>query len=121
MASISDFFVKDAANEGKKIDLYLPSGEKSNEWIVIYSIHSDAFVKAEHRAKVKLLESKADGKEVEFNQNELLADLIKSWSFDEPLSRENAFKFLENAPQIAAQINRLAGDTKFFYEKKPES
>lgn len=118
MGSMNQFFIKDQAEEGRKIDLQLPDGSSSGEWIIIKSIHCSAFVQAQEKLMRQVLEMRSNGDNSEINQNELIAVLIKDWSFDEELTDESAFEFLENAPQITRQINKLAADSEFMYEKK---
>lgn len=119
MGSMSDYFIKDKAEEGQRVDLHLPTGEKTDDYLVIRSIHSDAFIDAMNKAKQDLLVARINEEDAEIDNDKVLASLIKSWSFDEELTINNATKFLNQAPQVAEQINKLAVDAKFHYGKKP--
>ena len=112
------FYTKDMANEGKRIDLFTPTGEKTEHWIVIRSIHSDAYKAAQSAAMRDALggeDSVAD------KNNKVLASLIKSWSFKTELTQDSAIAFINKAPQIADKIYTLAVNAEFFYKKKPLS
>lgn len=116
MGSMTQFFIKEQAEEGKRVDLHLPTGEQTDDYLIIRSAYSDAFVEAKNQAYRDAL---ANDNEVDTNR--VLASLIKEWSFDEELTLDSATQFLTNAPQVAEQLNKLSADAEFFYSKKPGS
>jgi len=118
MGSMKDYFIKDKAEEGQRVDLHLPTGEKTDDYIVIRSIHSETFISAMNKAKQDFMLARIENEDAEIDNNKVLASLIKSWSFDEELTPESATEFLTNAPQVGEQINKLAADAKFHYGKK---
>ena len=111
------FYTKDMANEGKRVDLFTPTGEKTEHWIVIRSIHSDAYKAAQAEAMRSTLGGEEDT--VSDKNNKVLASLIKSWSFKTELTQGSAVAFINKAPQIADKIYTLAVNAEFFYKKKP--
>lgn len=125
---MEEFFTQDAANEGTKIHLYRPDGTKTDHFLVIHSVDSDAYhlANAQERratARVELeaqaIEDKAAREEfifAEYRKAEIrvLASLVKSWSFDEEPTMANKVNFLTKAPQIAEQVNRLSGQRRLF-------
>lgn len=121
MGSMTDFFIDEQANEGKRLELYSPTGEKTDEYLIIRSVHSDAFIKAQQRETRAILESAANGEEREFDEVVVLASLIKDWSFDDEFNQSNVEEFLRRSPQIRNRINKLASNAEFFYGKKPSN
>ena len=128
---MEEFFTRDKANEGIKLPLYLPTGEKSEHTMTILGVDSDEYHKAMITIKRSLfqVESSADiiedkverlkyldGKQVE-NERIVIAALISDWSLEQECSTENKLNFLTNAPQIAEAINRAACSRKLFFGK----
>jgi hypothetical protein len=131
---MEEFFTKDAANEGIKIPLHLPSGEKSEHTITIYGVDSDEFYCAlqSEKRKLSLIEMEANllkGRErLDFinekqreSESTVLANLIKDWTFEMECTIENKIHFVKNAPQIGEQINKISGDRKLFFALGQES
>lgn len=116
--SMSDFYVRDAQNEGNKIPLNTPDGKTTDHYLVIKGHHSDGFKSANLRAMRKAMREEQTPEETERARIEVLATLIKDWSFEEDLTNENIIKFLINAPQIAEVIDVYAANNKNFLEKK---
>lgn len=130
------FYTRDKANEGIRVDLFTPDGRKSGEWIMVRHIWSDAFAEAEEAAKLKVgdyLRSelqrlglkdedeippevrkgiKVAGREARID---LLASLVAGWSFEAECTVENARDFLHRAPQIADQVDKIAGNSRSFF------
>jgi len=126
---MEQFYTRDKANEGLTLPLYLPNGQKTEDFLIILGVDSDAFrkVNIEEQRKVSTTmeiatkiededERKAfiDKREQD-SKNTVLAALIKDWSFTQDCTTEEKIKFLENAPQIADAINTFAADRKRFF------
>lgn len=117
MGSMTDFFIKDKANQGKKVPLHDIDGSETDQYIVICSVHSDAYAQAKEAYLKKIADYHANNGEKP-NPLEVLAAIIKDWSFDEELTPDNALTFLEQAPHITAEVDKLVVDTEFHYSKK---
>lgn len=115
------FYTLEKANEGIKIPLHLPTGERSEHWIEIYGVDSDAFRRADLEARregVKLaaIQDPVAKDEAQADlTRKLRASLIKSWSFDAELTPESASEFLRKAPQIADTIDRVSSNRSLFF------
>lgn len=137
------FFTRDKANDGIRVDLFTPDGRKSGEWLMVRHVWSDVFADAEEAAKVKVGDYlrnelqrlglkgedeipeevrkgiRAKGREA---RTDLLAMLVAGWSFEAECTPDNVRDFLHRAPQIADQVDRIAGDAKrFFGDGSPAS
>ena len=118
MTSMEQFYTRDTANEGVKIDLFLPTGEKSEHSITVAGIDSDRFRHANNALLRKLAkQSKEENKEVDF-ELELLAHCVISWTFNEELTTESAKAFLLNAPQIRDKADQIIGNRERFFTLK---
>lgn len=120
------FFTRATANEGKKLPLRHPDGTPSEHYLIIRSQWSDEFIQANDDAMrslaVKVAAKDADAKSVFQEQKlSLIAACIAGWSFSTEFTHENVIEFLRNAPQIAKQVNKLAGDDKYFFKKESAS
>jgi hypothetical protein len=122
---MSGFFTRERANEGVVLPLALPDGTPTKHWIRIRGVDSDAFKEANARLQRTTMEwaagfekdigeDKIAAKLVE-GKRELLAALIISWSFPDECNRDNAVKFLTEAPQIGQEIDALATKRKLFF------
>ncbi len=120
------FFTRDIANEGKKLPLRHADGTPSEHYLIIRSQWSDEFIQANDGAMralaVKVAAKDADAKSVFQEQKlELIASCIAGWSFSIEFNHDNLITFLRNAPQIAKQVNKVAGDDKYFFKKESAS
>lgn len=119
---MKEFFTREVANEGKKVPLYLPNGEKSEHWLVLLGTDSDQFRLTEARSKRNVIEfaqieSASEREEaVEDAKRTLVASLISDWSFDQDCDEANKIEFLKNAPQIGNMINLYCADRKNFFK-----
>ena len=124
MASMSDFFTREKANEGKKVFLTLPDGTETEEYLIIRGVDSDYYVAAFQEVKRRLsLNTDKDNPEYTPKDAEIdiLASLVAGWSFKEDYTTENIAKFLREAPQIALKIDDIAGNRSLFFGKKQSS
>lgn len=128
---LEQFYTRDKANEGRKLPLYTPDGQQTEEWLLVRHVWSDAFIHAEEsslreaRDAILAMGDKSDPAEVAKLQasakRRVLASLVAGWSFDMPCTPESAADFLANAPQIAEQINTFAADSKGFFGDGPRN
>lgn len=118
MPGMADFYTRVPASAGRKVELRTPTGRKTEEWLLVRSRWSDECRAAKDQAMQSLaglrdpVELKAAHTAAELD---VLASLIAGWSFPEPCNAANARAFLEQAPQIAAQIDKFAGDDVRFF------
>lgn len=124
MASMKDFYTRDAGNRGTKVPLTLPDGTKSEDYLIVRSVDSDAFRDASADARRDVLkaaqvddidERRKMAKESMLN---LQVALVKDWSFDEECTPEAVREFLIGAPQIADALDQLCSKRELFLEKK---
>ena len=127
MGDINQFFTRKKANEGRKVPLFLPDGSKSDDWLMIRGIDSDAFREADDEAcrkafELAAIEDELDRKEAFKSQkNNLVASLVIGWSFDVECTKENVIEFLTEAPQIADQVSQVARKRALFFGEKLNS
>lgn len=121
------FFTRQKANEGLQLPLYLPNGTKSEHWVRILGVDSDAFREAEAESKrdafrVAALEDPRERAEaIQSGKRRLLAVLVVAWSFDKPCTRENVEAFFREAPQIMDAIDTAAGRRALFFGPRSSS
>lgn len=127
MSDMDQFFTADAANEGVKLPLTNATGGETDHYLVVLGVDSDVFRRADAKAKRDAFRLAAIEDEEERitavtkAQTELVACLVSDWSFDQECTHENVVAFLNKAPQIAAQIDTVAGDRRLFFALKSES
>lgn len=108
---MSMFFTRESANEGIKVSLLDPKGEKTDHFLVLRGSRSDAMTKAREEMQRRMLDKDADRMDL---IRALLASSVKSWSFKAECTLENVKNFLREAPQIADQIERaIYNDSNF--------
>ncbi len=127
---MEEFFTKDKANEGKVLPLYNPeTGEKSQHWLKVLGVDSDAYFKAEtamQRAMPGIqAEAKGlDGAEAQLTfvadkqkewKRKIVAAVIADWSFDKPCNEEEKIDFLTKAPQIVTAVDGFISDRRLFF------
>ena len=119
---LADFETVAMANEGIKLDLVAPNGDKTDHWLQIVGRDSDIYRK--QFAKAKQAIAKVDGNEheevKEKIQSEFLASLIIDWSFDEELTIDRARDWLTNAPMIREEIDKISMNRAALFRKKPK-
>lgn len=116
------FFTRERANEGIEFPLDLPDGTPTAHRIRIRGVDSDAFkaAKAESaRRLAELLTSKEkatlDNVDHEAERLRLLASLVVSWTFPQPITLEGVCELFRQAPQIADQIDKISGRRALFF------
>lgn len=112
------FYTRAPASAGRRVDLRTPDGQKTDEWLLVRSQWSDEFRAAKNAAMQAFaaLRNPVEMKAAQAaHELDVLASCIAGWSFPEPCNAANARAFLEQAPQIAAQVNEFAGDDVRFF------
>ena len=123
MASISDFFTREDANEGIKLPLLRQDGSDSGLWVRIGSIDSDAY-RAARRDMERAAFRRGEGDDIDTilstHKERMIAALILDWSpeFDDRPTTENKLKFVREAPHIADRIDVAATNRAEFSKKK---
>ena len=131
---MEEFYTRGRAEDGVKIPLQTPEGAKTDHYLIVCGIDSDRFRQADIKAKRKMLELAAETDDEKRTENlnsakaELIASLVKDWSFDQECTRANVVSFLREAPQIMEQIDRVTANRPLFFtmqgsnsESTPES
>ena len=123
---MDEFFTRQHANEGVKLPLSLPDGTPTEHYITIRGVDSDAFRMAEavqnrKAASIAAMDEPERLKAIQDSKNELLASLVIGWSFDKECTTKNVVEFLTEAPQIADQIDTVAGRRALFFALKRSS
>ena len=118
---MEEFYTRGRAEAGTKIALQTPEGIKTDHYLIVCGIDSDRFRQAEIDTKRKMLELAAEADEAKRAENlnsakaELVASLVKDWSFDQECNRANVVAFLREAPQIMEQIDRVTANRPLFF------
>ena len=121
------FFTRERANEGVEVPLYTPDGTKSQHWIRIRGVDSDAFREAEANSKrdafrVASIEDTVErAKAIQDAKLNLIAALVISWSFEKECTHENVKEFFRQAPQIADAVDQVASKRALFFAKRSSS
>ena len=127
--SYKSLFTRSDANEGIKVDLYLPNGEKSGFWLRILGKNSDTYRKgstALTRLGIKLGDVSEDELSKAFNEAtvKILADCLIEWNLEDEegkpleLTDKNKLELFEEAPQIKDQVDRVISSQTLFCKKK---
>jgi hypothetical protein len=126
-ADFSDFFTRKGANDGVRVDLSLPTGETTDQWLQIRGRDSDVFREAEAEMNRDVfalaaiedkMVQKAGLKDLKLR---LTASLIMAWSFNQDCTIDNIVAFFKEAPQIADQVDRVGARRALFFAKKESS
>lgn len=124
MASLADFNTRDRAEEGTRVDLMLPSGEPSGEWVQVRSYMATEaqrvrFDVERRRAEKGAALSYDDGQQLEAESR---AALVKAWSFDDECTPANVKAWLYASQTVSNQIMVVATqDERFFGHGSPAS
>lgn len=126
-AHMNAFFTRGPANEGVQLPLYLPNGEKSEHWVRVLGVDSDAFRAAEAESRrdafrIAAIESREErASEIAKSKRGLIASLVVAWSFEQPCTRENVEAFFMEAPQIMDAIDMAASKRALFFVGRSSS
>lgn len=122
-AGMEAFFTRGKANEGIKLPLWTPQGTKSEHWVRILGIDSDAFRMANAEAqrdafRIAQIEDPAErAAEIALSKRRLVASLVAEWSFDRPCNVDTVADFFREAPQIMDAIDTAASKRALFFAK----
>lgn len=121
--SMEQFFTRQKASAGKKVPLQLPDGTRTEFYLIIRSRWSDEFRKAKEAAmRAAAAKVAAEGKNVDADALassaaiDMIAALVVDWNLPETFTPENVRKLLQEAPQLAEKIDKLAADDKYFFK-----
>lgn len=120
-AGMDAFFTRSKANDGLKLPLYLPNGEKSEHWVRILGVDSDRFREAEAESRrdafrIAQIDDPADrARAIADSKRSLVATLVAEWSFPQPCTQENVEAFFREAPQIMDAIDMAASKRALFF------
>lgn len=125
---MSAFNVTTLSNDGVKVPLSLPDGTPTEEFLVVCGADSKEFKTHKMNADRRKLQAVKDLKDnperlAELHEDinrELVATLVKSWSFEPECNVKNVCAFLESAPQVQTQVDKFAGDRSNFFTKPPK-
>lgn len=125
--AMTAFFTRGVANEGLQLPLYLPNGEKSEHWVRVLGVDSDAFRLAEAESKrdafrLASIESNEErAAEIAKSKRRLIASLVTAWSFEQPCTTDNVEAFFLEAPQIMDAIDLAASKRALFFVGRSSS
>ena len=123
MSEMDLFKTRARANEGKRLALYAPDGGKTEHWLQVRHVWSDEFQIAQDAELSKLRQAQlaAGGDKAavaELNRDSkirLVSALVCAWSFEAECTPEAVAEFLAEAPQIVAQLDKFAADSRGFF------
>jgi hypothetical protein len=124
MAKLADFNTTDRAEEGVKLDLLLPNGEPSGEWVQVRSYLSPIAQKARYEAERKRAEK---GDKLTFEDGQALeaesrAALVKAWSFEDACTTDSVKAWLLTSQMVSqAIIVAATQDQRFFGKPSTDS
>jgi len=118
---MEDFMTREKANAGHKIPLYAADGRLTAHWLRVRGVDSDAFQRARTRQTRRVAEiaglDDVDREEAIADATvEMQAALVAEWSFEMPCTPANVKKFLREAPQIAAEVDKFASRRTLFFK-----
>lgn len=123
--SINSLFILKDSEEGKPMDVLFPNGEKTGETITVIGADSESFRAALAVARRKEIDAMGDGdskakpetlaKKQDETKRELIATLVKDWTFDEPCTKESVNMLFKNAPYILEQVDTFAANRRNFF------
>jgi hypothetical protein len=124
------FKTRSRANEGQRVELHTPEGNLSPHFLIVRGIDSDEFQKAKAKQARVIAELAAmpEGEREEKALDatcDLLAVLVKDWSFSNPdlmpagevypCNLANVAQFLREAPQIREKVDEMVSRRTVFF------
>ena len=120
---LSQLYTRQAANEGRRLEIPLPDGRPSGEWLHVLHSDSDAF-RAKHadvmaRAAQLPPDTAQDERKrlLDAAMLELLASMVSDWSLEDEFSETAVIDLLRNAPYIHDWLDRKTSDASLFFGK----
>lgn len=126
-AGMDEFFTRERANEGIQVPLWRPDGTKSEHWVRIIGIDSDAFRQADAEARrdavrIAQIESPSErAGEIARSKRRLIAHLVIGWSFEQECNVDSVEQFFTQAPQIMDAIDVAASKRTLFFAVRSSS
>lgn len=120
------FDVKTTSEEGIKVEIALPDGTETGNFLIVRGADSPTFRKAQARTNRKLLDLQKKSKSLDPGDmiirqekltSELVASLVADWNFEEECNIKNVSGFFEKAPQVMEQVDQVAGQRHHFFVK----
>ncbi len=124
---MEDFFTRDIANAGIVVELALPPGEKTDQWLRVLGIDSDVYQEAEavhfrRNLEIALLKDEGVQKAARDEADRrLVASLVSSWSFSQPCTVDNVAAFFPRAPQIRKLVDNASFNRALFFKRRPDN
>lgn len=121
---LTDFFIREKANEGIDVPLALPNGEDSGHTICVRGIDSDHFKKAQvtrSRQNLRILAIENEEEqlaETEKADTALLSSLVAGWSFPEEFNETYVVQLLTENPVIRSLVDGTAAKRSAFFGKR---
>lgn len=121
-SGMEQFFTHSKASAGVRLPLTDPLGRPTDHWIHIIGTDSDEFRIKDSAAKRRAVEISAIEDDEEralatmAMTRDLIAHLVKSWSFDKPCTHENVVAFFKEAPQIQRSVDVAGSSRSLFYK-----
>lgn len=127
--------VKEEVEHGVKMNLMLPDGSLSEDYLMVLSTYSSAYKQEENKllreAALKRKELADSGKTLsedeqwEYKQSSnlrLLSSLVTGWSFKEQeFSKQNLIDWLKEAPTVQDQLDFFSQNHKAWFAAKLRS
>ena len=119
--NIEDFYTREKANAGIKMPLFSPNGVKTDHWLMLRGVDSDAFRAAKtvcerESAEIAAIKDKAEYDDaLRASQRRLMSSLVVSWSFDQECTRDAVEKLFLEAPQIMDAVDKVVSNRAIFF------
>lgn len=120
---LSQLYTRQAANDGRRLELPLPDGSPSGEWLHVLHSDSDAFRAKRADVMARAAQLPPDTAQDERKRLmddamlELLASLVSGWSLEDEFSEAAVIDLLRNAPYIHDWLDRKTSDASLFFGK----
>lgn len=119
--NIEDFYTREKANAGIKMPLFAPNGVKTDHWLMLRGVDSDAFRAAKTESdrespEIAAIKDKAErDAAIRANQRRLMSSLVVSWSFPHECTRDAVEKLFLEAPQIMDAVDKVVSNRAIFF------
>lgn len=124
---MEDFFTRDGANAGIVVELTNKWGEKTERWMRVLGIDSDAYQEAEvihFRRQLEIAQIKdEDARKAARDEAErrLVASLVSGWSFAKPCTVDNVAAFFQKSPQNKKLVDNASFNRALFFKRRPDN
>jgi len=122
MKEFEQFKTKSLHSNAQKLPLFLPSGEKTDHFLMVIGADSDIMREAKARlmreAGLAMRNNEYDKKKEQLLSLEMIAHHIVDWSFKKECTLENVVSFLDDSPYIADAVDSFGAKHENFLQKK---